>query len=202
MWELSDLAQYGVSILSSIAAISISAHIAIVTRTERSVDALARQWWEQPETRKRLHCFSADYLPQVKDRGRPRTMATVPDEVRELAFYFDRIGWMSAQKLLKPKYILGPMLHTLNQVWLIVSDAVREKRAHGDAVYMMGLEWLYEFSHQKGFEHADIVKQVFAPGNPPIDRPTLEALEGIDVRLRDDEQEFRQLIGLDPRQTE
>lgn len=154
--------------LFSLAA-AVIAGIALYKSTHKATwevnNALFQEWWG-----KELHqCRKTFFTKFLRVRStfngkRMKELDSEWDEVRQLCWFFDRVGWMSAAKLIKTDLVLGPMQHTMRKVWMVMEPLIlNDRRRHGghrlDAVHLRGFEFLFDESERR--HHAKLLKEQY-----------------------------------------
>lgn len=144
-----------------------------------ATEAIYREWWsEELHTLRRY--FYEELLPKHIDKilltGRSikDIEVIVPDDkgrARQYCYFFDKVGWLGAAKLIDVDYILPPMQHYLRRTWIAMEPLIHRSRIYDpnkpfDPVYQWGVEWLFLRSSQKNKHQARLLRHVFS--NPSI----------------------------------
>ena len=145
-----------------------------------ATDAIFREWWSEDLRGLRKYFFQEfvpSHRPILINQG--KTLKSIDDifksdkepdnkpdngaKVRQLCFFFDRVGWLAAAGLIDPDDVLGPMQHSMRRVWWAVERFILEDRSdkggHPDPIYHMGFEWLFKHSSDPDHHHALLLER-------------------------------------------
>ncbi len=162
-----------------------------------TTDKIYREWYSERLEKLRYYFYS-EFLPKHYSKLENIGMKMIEKEIkadegraRMLCYWFDRVGWLAAAGLIDIDYIMGPMQQSLRQVWLTMQEFIkRERQSDGpegmDAVYLLGIEWLFRRSSNELHHQAYIIERRF-------DEPSLfSRKEAEDLRLAmvEDEERF------------
>lgn len=163
-------------VIISAAAMLLAAQAQYLVRIEKTADILTREWWSlRPSSGDVQTWIDAFYRYRDSLRDNvPATIAQIKNESPDtgtLLFFFDRLGWLCAWRLINPDYVLPPMQHTLTRLWLLSKDAIYAQRDCGvgglpDPVYHLGLEWLARLSARRAYSHKRTTQRTFGPFAP------------------------------------
>lgn len=132
--------------------------------TWEATHEIYKEWWGDELHRLRKY-FYVEFLPTYVPRYRYELIGKGMKEIdkiigedkgriRRLCYFFDRVGWLGAAKLIDVDYVLGPMQHSLRRVWMVMEPFIQKERGPGsdhllDPVYQFGFEWLFKRSNKK-----------------------------------------------------
>jgi len=152
---------------------------AIRKSTWEATHKIYEEWWGEDLNRLRkyfyrefLQIYMPKYENQLNGKGMKELDKIIIEDkgrIRLLCYFFDRIGWLGAAKLIDIDYVLGPMQHCLRRVWIVMRPFIQRERQSSpdhllDPVYQFGFEWLFERSNKK--QLASLVRKKFR--NPKL----------------------------------
>jgi hypothetical protein len=148
---------------------------AIKKATWEATNEIYKEWWS--DELKELRQSFYEKLTLIYDKSIPikelKEMESMfPDDfskIRKLCYFFDRVGWLGAAKLIDIDYILAPMQHSVRRVWMTMEPFIQNERIPSpnkllDPVYLSGFEWL--FKHTEENPQAELINNKF--NNPKL----------------------------------
>ena len=143
--------------------------------TWEATHEIYKEWWSDELNGLRRY-FYEEFLPihrsKLTGKGMKEIETIISEDkgrVRRLCYFFDRVGWLGAAKLIDIDYVLGPMQHSVRRVWIVMEPLIQKGREAGptklfDPVYQLGFEWLFKRSNEK--HQATLVREKFK--NPKL----------------------------------
>lgn len=87
--------------------------------------------------------------------------------MRQLCYFFDRVGWYGSTGLIDVDYVLGPMQHVVRRTWIAMEPLIKHERKPDrvmegqykryDPVFLFGFEWLFKRTSQQGRDQASLL---------------------------------------------
>lgn len=155
-------------------------HSEKIARRE-ATQAIFNEWWDKDLSKKRKY-FYLEFLPKYRQKLICKSFKEIEDvigedndNVKELCFFFDKVGWLGAAGLIDVDYVLGPMQHTMRRIWWVMEDLIKEERKKDstsntnnylDPVFQFGFEWLFIRSKKPKNHQANLLKSRFR--NPSL----------------------------------
>lgn len=146
------------------------------------------EWWGDDLYALRKYYYKSFLNNQEMYKG--KGLKEIDDEkIRQLCYFFDRVGWLGAAGLIDVDYILGPMQAFLRRFWLNMDLYIKTERDQPkseviDAVYLAGFQWLFKRSQK--INQADLIENKFK--NPSLF--TKNQIRDMKNKIADDENKF------------
>jgi hypothetical protein len=166
LWALGVAA--AIALVSAVTALLALRQVRRAAHREVS-ERVFREWWSEDLAAVRAYFFN-EFLPKdwprLTDCGVTDIAARVPDDggrVRRLCVFFDTVGWQAAMGMVKIEEVIGPMQQSMQRTWHVVKEFVEYERAathtpSSDPGYLVGFEWLYEWSARPRNRYVHLVK--------------------------------------------
>ena len=91
--------------------------------------------WYSDELNELRRYFYEEFLPiyrsKLSGKGMKEIEMIISEDkgrVRRLCYFFDRVGWLGAAKLIDVDYVLGPMQHSVRRIWMVMEPFIQKER--------------------------------------------------------------------------
>jgi len=174
----------------------VGATLALFWITRRSIRLQAqhdlwKEWWSLEETASWrysvFNLFVPDYWANLVNDDSislKNLSESLPqewcDHPRRLAWWFDQVGCLAAQRLVEADFILVPMQHLVKRTWWVLKPFIDRAR-RSDPLYCYGLQWLYDESVRR--PQWERIKATWK--NPPSDLLKPAFRESMEERERE-----------------
>jgi len=164
--------------------------------TWEATNEIYKEWYSDELAELRRY-FYTEFLPSYggsKSFNKEEGLKS-KEKVKQLCYFFDRVGWLGAANLVDIDYVLGPMQYTVRRVWITTEEFIKEERKQEresksdklfDPVYQFGFEWLFKYSNKK--HQAKLARDKFR--NPKLLSQKQSRI--LQAQINDDEIKFRE----------